>query len=83
MMGKRIFALDVNPARTHNNKDLGMSVSCSHWTTWPCEVVEPDDRDLFHQQWLNQFLDRANISFLGRYDRPPYLVEQMDLLYEV
>jgi hypothetical protein len=80
ILGRRIFSLDVNPARIHNNKTLAEKVACSHWTTWPCEVAEPDARDLYHQQWFGEFLRRANTSFFGRYDRPPYLVEQLDLI---
>lgn len=76
--GERIFSLDVNPARTHNNQ-TGESVSITHWIRWPCDVVEANTRDLVHQQWFGEFLQRANITFLGAYDRPPYLPEQMEI----
>jgi hypothetical protein len=78
--GERIFALDVNPARAHNNRTAALLVECSHWTRWPCEEVEPDHRDLIHHQWFNEFLTRTNISFYGKYERPPYLPEQVDIL---
>ena len=78
--GERILALDVNPARTHNNKLGAPSVATTHWTKWPCEVVEPDMRDQLHVQWFNEFLTRAGISFLGKYERPPYMPEQLEML---
>ena len=80
IMGERIFALDVNPGMIHNNKQAGEKVDATHWTTWPCEVVEPDNRDMVHQQWFGRFLERANINFYGMYERPPYLPDQMDML---
>lgn len=78
LFGERIFALDVNPARTHNNR-TGVIVSGTHWTTWPCDIAELDKRDLMHQQWFGMFLERAKISFLGKYERPPYMAEQMEI----
>jgi len=78
--GSRIFGLDVNPARSHNNRTAVQRVACTHWTRWPCEEVEPDQRDLMHNQWFNEFLTRTNISFYGKYERPPYLPEQVDIL---
>jgi hypothetical protein len=80
IMGDRIFALDVNPGRTHNNKAAAVSVNVTHWQRWPNEEVDPDNRDLIHVQWWAEFLTRANISFLGRYDRPPYLPEQLEMI---
>ncbi len=77
--GERIFTLDVNPARTHNNKTGEKSVAVTHWTRWPCTLAEPDNRDQLHEQWFRNFLDRTNISFLGMYERPPYMSEQMDM----
>lgn len=77
--GERIFALDVNPAAIHNNRDASGIVDCSHWTRWPCKKAEPDNRDLLHQQWWNEFLSRSNTDFYGRYDRPPYTAEQRDM----
>jgi hypothetical protein len=76
--GERIFALDVNPARSHNNLS-GECIRVTHWTRWPCDVVEPDERDLQHTRWFGEFLERTNISFLGKYERPPYMPEQTEL----
>lgn len=76
--GQRIFALDVNPARTHNNQ-TGEIVRVTHWTTWPCDVAEADLRDQVHVRWFGEFLERANISFLGKYERPPYMPEQIEI----
>lgn len=78
--GQRIFALDVNPARMHNNQ-TGEVVDVTHWTKWPCDIAERDNRDLYHVQWFNEFLRRANITFHGIYERPPYLPEQ-DRLFD-
>lgn len=80
IFNERIFALDVNPGAIHTNRDGSGRVSGTHWTTWPCVVVEPDERELEHQQWFNQFLQRANINFFGRYEPPPYRPEQIKLL---
>lgn len=81
MYGQRIFALDVNPARSHSNK-TGECIKVTHWTVWPCDIAEADPRDLIHVRWFNEFLSRAGIQFQGRYERPPYLPEQMDLYDE-
>lgn len=78
---ERIFALDVNPGLTHTNRINGRRavIRGTHWTRWPCDVAELDCRDLEHQQWFNHFLQAANIAFLGRYEHPPYLPEQIEL----
>lgn len=80
IMGDRIFALDVNPGRIHNNRAASVIVKTTHWQRWPNKEVDPDARDLFHVQWWNEFLMRANISFMGRYERPPYLPEQLEMI---
>lgn len=77
--GGRIFSLDVNPARSHNNRTGSIRVATTHWTHWPCEEVEADPRDLIHVQWFQEFLSRTNIMFYGKYERPPYLPEQMEM----
>lgn len=81
---ERIFSLDVNPGLTHTNRTGGRRVVIrgTHWTQWPCEIAEPDTRTLEHQQWFNHFLTRANISFRGRYEHPPYLPEQIGMPWE-
>ncbi len=78
---ERIFGLDVNPGLTHTNRKGGSRtiVRGTHWTRWPCDIAEPDVRNMEHQQWFNLFLQAANISFLGRYEHPPYLPEQIGL----
>lgn len=78
---QRIFGLDVNPGLTHTNRIGGgrTVIRGTHWTRWPCDVAEPDPRNLEHQQWFNHYLQAANIAFLGRYDYPPYLPEQIEL----
>ncbi len=76
--GQRIFSLDVNPSRIHNNR-TGESIETSHWTTWPCDIAEADNGDKIHVQWFGEFLGRANIIFQGKYVRPPYLPEQAGL----
>ena len=78
---QRIFGLDVHPGLTHTNKLEGGSVVIrgTHWTRWPCAIAVPDTRILEHQQWFNHFLQEANIAFLGRYEHPPYLPEQIEL----
>lgn len=76
---ERILGLDVNPGLTHTNHHIGQRevIRGNHWQEWPCNIAEPDDRELEHQQWWNLFLTRANISFVGRYEHPPYLPEQI------
>ena len=76
---QRILGLDVNPGLTHTNRQDGQRVVIrgNHWQEWPCNIAEPDNRELEHQQWWNEFLTRANISFIGRYEHPPYLPEQI------
>jgi hypothetical protein len=78
---ERIFSLDVNPGLTHTNRLGGKRtvVRGTHWTRWPCDIAEPDARDLEHQQWFNHFLMRAGIQFRGRYEFPPFLPEQIGL----
>lgn len=80
LFGERIFALDVNPARTHNNRAASKVVAVTHWQRWPCDVAEPDPRDQEHVRWFGEFLSRANISFFGKYERPPYMPEQLGML---
>jgi hypothetical protein len=75
----RIFSLDVEPRRSHNNGLLG-KVKCTHWATWPCTVVEPDDRQQTHRAWFDDLLKRSNSIFVGRYRFPPYEPEQMQLI---
>jgi hypothetical protein len=73
LLGERVFSLDVNPARMHNNRDTRELVSCTHWTTWPCRKAQPDDRTFNHKQWFREFCLRARIAFSGDYNDPPYL----------
>lgn len=80
IFNERIFALDVNPAMIHNNRDGSGAIDGTHWTLWPCDNVELDNREMIHQQWFNQFLQRANINFFGRYEAPPYRPEQITFL---
>jgi len=80
--GERIFALDVNPGRAHNNKTAKRIITSSHWTTWPCDVAEQDLRDMLHVQWFTEFLTRTNTQFLGKYERPPYMSEQLNMYYD-
>ncbi|VXC62930.1 conserved hypothetical protein [Sphingomonas sp. AX6] len=79
--GERIFALDVNPARSHSNKEARRVVRETHWTTWPCDIAQPDQRDLIHHQWFSEFLNHTNIQFFGKYERPPYMSEQLNMPY--
>ncbi len=78
LFGERIYSLDVNPGRFHNNKTGKSAVATTHWSGWPCDIAEPDPRDQMHVQWFNEFLGRTNISFFGKYERPPYTAEQLD-----
>ena len=78
---ERILGLDVNPGMTHTNRRNGKRevIRGNHWTRWPCDHADLDTRTLEHQQWFNQFLQEALISFVGRYEHPPYLPEQIGL----
>ncbi|MTW14847.1 hypothetical protein GJ689_01265 [Rhodoplanes serenus] len=68
--GKRVFALDVNPGRSHRNLLTKGAVSETHWQCWPAMEAEADGRDLMFAGWLNCFLLRARIS--GRFPiKPP------------
>lgn len=79
--GDKLITLDVNPGRWHKNKKLGGSVWQTHWHLWPdIEEAEADGREMPHQHWLQNFLERAHISFSGRYKAPPYEPDQMKLL---
>jgi hypothetical protein len=80
--GERILGLDVNPARVHNIKMAATKVSVSHWRVWPCDVAEPDDRDLIHVQWFSRFMERAGIDFIGLYEGPPYMADQLGMFDE-
>lgn len=80
IFNERIFALDVNPALIHNNRDGTGAIDGTHWTLWPCDNVELDSSVRTHQQWFDQFLQRANINFYGLYVPPPYRPEQIPLL---
>lgn len=77
---KRIFCLDVEPRRWHNNGAGFGSVRATHWSVWPCRFAEQDDRRLSHREWFDEFNKRAHASFTGRYRKPPYEPEQMKLL---
>lgn len=77
---ERIYSLDTNPRRSHNNgRGLG-SVKGTHWSTYPCTHVVEDDRDLLYQQWFTEFMARAKIKFIGRYRPPPYEPKQLGML---
>lgn len=80
--GQRILALDVNPARVHNNRTASEKVAVTHWQQWPCDIAKPDGRDLLHVQWLGEFLTRAKIDFFGLYERSPYMAEQLGMFDE-
>jgi hypothetical protein len=82
-MGQRIFSLDVNPAMIYTNKEgKREKVDGTHWTEWPCTTARFDPRTLEPQQWFNHFLVAANISFFGRFERPPYIPEQASLIWD-
>lgn len=78
--GHRLVRLDVNPQRSHNNRELGFSVERTHWHIWPSTHAEPDEREMPHRQWLYEFLQRARISFKGKYTPPPHEPEQLKLI---
>lgn len=80
LASKRLLSLDTNPVRWHNNKDGKPSISASHWSRYPGSKVEPDERDLPHQQWFFEFLRRGRVTYSGRYRPPPFEQEQMSLL---
>lgn len=78
--GQRIFSLDVEPRRSHRNTLTLGSVKGTHWHRWPCSEAEADDRTFTHQQWFEEFRKRARITFTGRYRKPPYEPEQLELM---
>lgn len=75
--GERIISLDVEPRRWHKNRRTLGSVGVTHWHTWPCDQAEPDNRKMAHRAWFVEFLRRSNMSFTGRYRKPPYEPEQL------
>lgn len=77
---KRIFSLDVEPRRWHNNGNGFGSVRVTHWSSWPCGFVEADERQLSHREWFLEFLRRSNSTFTSRYRKPPYEPEQLRLI---
>lgn len=77
---KRVFSLDVEPRRWHNNGAGLGSVRVTHWSAWPCDKVDADDRRLSHREWFAEFVDRSRSKFAGRYRKPPYEPEQLKLI---
>lgn len=78
--GQRIFSLDVEPRRSHKNTLTLGSVKDTHWHRWPCSEAELDERTLTHRQWFDEFNVRCRLLFEGRYRKPPYEPEQLELI---
>lgn len=76
----KILRLDVDPKRGHRNLLEKKSVSCSHWQYYPGDHAIPDDRPLSHRKWLDEFFEKCNITFTGRYSAPIHDKEQLRLL---
>ena len=76
----RIFSLDTEPRRWHNNRGLLGSVRVTHWHSWPCVAAIPDDRSLPHKEWFDAFLSKSNSKYDGYYKGPPYEPEQLVLI---
>jgi hypothetical protein len=75
-----VLRLDIGPGRVHSNFATGQIVRGSHWHVWPVADAVPDDRDLVHWQWFEDFCRRACIDFQGDYEPPPFAAEQMVML---
>lgn len=75
----RIVSLDVEPRRNHTNLIRKNTISSTHWSYYPCDVVIPDTRSLSHRSWLDEFCIRCNITLLGSYSMPLHDKEQLKL----
>ena len=67
----RVLGLDVNPASTHFNTDTLKIVKGTHWHEWPSTSVIPDERELNHRGWLDEFLKKGHIHYPFPYKPPP------------
>ena len=70
--GERVYALDVAPGRRHFNVRTRKSVAVTHWQKWPTMEAEPDDQELTHHQWFEEFCARANLTFAKPYVPPQF-----------
>jgi hypothetical protein len=75
---ERVLALDVNPARIHRNLLPRAKVGGTHWQQWPAMEAVADPRERPFNQWLHEFLVRANVLCRFRVLSPPQGV-QLDL----
>lgn len=73
---QRVYSLDVGPRLAHKNLINKNSIKGTHWSIHPCTEVEQDDRQMFHQLWLDNFLKRCNIVQGQRYYGPVHEWEQ-------
>ena len=69
---ERVLALDVEPGRSYRNIITGISVSGTHWQTWPLLEAETDARDLPHKLWFFEFVKRAKVCYPHVYKAPPF-----------
>jgi hypothetical protein len=75
---ERVFALDVDPRRSHRLTLRRQSINCTHWHMFGSEE-ELDPRNLSHRQWLDEFWKRARISYLLPYEAPTHDKVQLRL----
>jgi hypothetical protein len=78
LRGERVFALDVNPSRFHQNLLVRASVNVTHWQVWPKMEADIDNREMAFASWFYEFMQRANVSYRFRALAPPRGV-QMEL----
>jgi len=70
---EKVLRLDVDPGRTHFDPVTLTSVTGTHWQPWPGSRAIPDERNLNHLGWFNEFLGRARIRYDGIYTAPPFI----------
>jgi hypothetical protein len=72
---ERVLGLDVNPARIHRNLLVRTKVGGTHWQQWPTMEAEAVHQERPFNQWLHEFLVRANVSCRFKVSPPPHGVQ--------
>jgi hypothetical protein len=68
---ERVFALDIEPGRSHRNLLVSGVIPGTHWQRWPMMDAEPDSRDRPFADWLQEFFERTNTTCKFRVKSPP------------
>ena len=76
----RILSLDVDPGRAHFNVKTLVSITSTHWQSFPEYQAVEDERELSHHEWLLEFARRSNMKLDFAYRTPPHEPPQLMLI---